>query len=207
MKNILCYGDSNTYGVNPFTGGRWSLEIRWPGVLQKELRTSCHIIEEGLGGRTTVWDDPLAQGRNGLSALPMLLDTHKPLDMVIIMLGTNDLKEHFQALPEDIACGAGKLISVIRSHFFVDACSQPEILIVSPIQLGNNVENSIYSGFRNSAVRKSGLLAPLIKKQADLQGCMFLDASSVAKPSNADMIHMDAENHTALACALKKIIL
>ena len=206
MKSILCYGDSNTYGVNPFTGARWPKEVRWPGILQKNLVREFDIIEEGLGGRTTVWDDPLADGRNGKKALPMLLDSHKPLDLIIMMLGTNDLKERFQALPEDIACGVGRLTGIIRSHFSVGPRSQPEILLVSPIHLGSDVEHSIYSGFRNSAVKKSKLLAPLIQKQAELYGCLFFDASSVAKPNRADMIHMDEKNHAALAAAIQKFV-
>ncbi|HEX3017115.1 MAG TPA: SGNH/GDSL hydrolase family protein [Caproicibacter sp.] len=206
MKNVLCYGDSNTYGVNPFDGGRWPKEVRWPGVLQKGLGNEINIIEEGLGGRTTVWDDPLAEGRNGRKTLTMLLDSHKPLDLIIIMLGTNDLKERFQALPEDIACGVGQLASVIRSHFSIDTCSEPEILLVSPIHLGKDVEHSVYSGFRNSAVKKSELLAPLIQKQAELYGCLFFDASLVAAPNKADMLHMDEKNHAALATAIQKLI-
>lgn len=206
MKSILCYGDSNTYGVNPFTGGRWPKEFRWPGILQNRLAHDAELIEEGLGGRTTVWDDPLAEGRNGKKALPMLLDSHKPLDLIIIMLGTNDLKERFQALPEDIACGVGQLADVIRSHFSVSPCNQPEILLVSPIYLGCDVEHSVYSGFRNSARGKSELLATLIQKQAEMHGCLFLDASSVAEPNRADMLHMDERNHANLATAIQKFI-
>lgn len=206
MKSVLCYGDSNTYGVNPFTGGRWPKEVRWPGILQKHFGHEIDVIEEGLGGRTTVWDDPFAEGRNGKKSLPMLLDSHKPLDLIIIMLGTNDLKERFQALPEDIACGVGQLTGIIRSHFSADSCSQPEILLVSPIHLGSDVEHSVYSGFRNSAVEKSKLLAPLVQKQAELYGCLFLDASSVAMPNCADMIHMDEKSHAALAVAIQKFV-
>lgn len=206
MKSILCYGDSNTYGVNPFTGARWPKEGRWPGILQKRFEHEVEVIEEGLGGRTTVWDDPLADGRNGKKALPMLLDSHKPLDLIIIMLGTNDLKERFQALPEDIACGVGQLTGIIRSHFSIGPCGQPEILLVSPICLGIDVEHSVYSGFQNSAVKKSKLLAPLIQKQAELYGCLFLDASSVAVPNCADMLHMDKKSHAALADAIQKFI-
>ncbi len=109
MKTILCYGDSNTHGFNPATQGRFSLSERWTGVLMRELGSDYHVIEEGLGGRTTVWDDPIMESRNGRDYLLPCLWSHKPLDLVIIMLGTNDLKDRFSLTPFDIAAGAGAL--------------------------------------------------------------------------------------------------
>ena len=95
MKTILCYGDSNTWGYNPSMGGRYARDERWPGVLRKELGEGYLVIEEGLNGRTTVWDDPIEGYKNGKTYLVPCLETHKPLDLVIILLGTNDLKMRF----------------------------------------------------------------------------------------------------------------
>lgn len=108
MVNILCFGDSNTFGTNP-SGGRWQLHERWPGVLQELLGGDFRVMEEGLGGRTTVLDDELEGDKSGRRHLPMLLRSHRPLDLVIIMLGTNDMKHRFSMLPVDIAKGAAEL--------------------------------------------------------------------------------------------------
>lgn len=97
MKNVLCFGDSNTYGYDPAgmrdgTAVRYAHDVRWCGVAQRDLGEGWHVIEEGLNGRTTVRDDMchLDTNLNGIRALPMLLEAHKPLDAIVIMLGTND---------------------------------------------------------------------------------------------------------------------
>lgn len=108
MINILCFGDSNTNGSNP-VGGRWGRWERWTGVLQKLLGDDYYVIEEGCGGRTTVMEDWLEPDKNGRAQLPVALRTHRPLDLVVIMLGTNDMKKRFSLLPVDIAYGAAEL--------------------------------------------------------------------------------------------------
>ena len=113
MINILCFGDSNTFGTNP-KGGRHSWNTRWPGRLQVLLGPEYYVIEEGMGGRTTVWDDPLEPGRCGIQALPMALQSHKPLDLVILFLGTNDCKAHFHASPRVITKGMENLCHTYR---------------------------------------------------------------------------------------------
>ncbi|MDD4648195.1 MAG: GDSL-type esterase/lipase family protein [Sphaerochaeta sp.] len=96
MRRILCYGDSNTFGTNP-SGGRWQYDQRWTGILSSLLGPDFQIIEEGLGGRTTVFDDPLELHRSGREFLPVALHSHRPLDLVILSLGTNDCKKFFNA--------------------------------------------------------------------------------------------------------------
>ena len=116
MKRILCYGDSNTWGTRPDGLGRW--EKRWPISLKEELGEECVIIEEGCGGRTTVWDDPLEMHKNGRTYLLPCLHSHRPLDAVVIALGTNDLKCRFSLTPYDIAAGAGELAKeVLRCEY------------------------------------------------------------------------------------------
>ena len=112
MKSILCFGDSNTWGADPVTAGRFSLHDRWPGVLRDELGDVFHVIEEGLGGRTTVWDDPIDEYRNGKHHLLPCLWSHMPLDLVIIMLGTNDLKGRVCRRATDIASGVNHLVGM-----------------------------------------------------------------------------------------------
>ena len=113
MKTILCYGDSNTWGYDPANQTRYPRDVRWPGVLRNGLGDGYIVIEEGLNGRTTVWDDPIELDKNGATYLRPCIQTHKPLDFVIIMLGTNDLKTRFSLPAYDIASGAGVLVDIV----------------------------------------------------------------------------------------------
>ena len=119
VKTIMCYGDSNTWGCIPLTGPqpprRYGPAQRWPGVLRRELGDGYWIVEEGLNGRTTVWDDPLEPFRSGKELLVPCLMTHQPIDLVIVMLGTNDLKGRFGVGARDIAAGAGLLLDIVRA--------------------------------------------------------------------------------------------
>lgn len=203
MRQIMCFGDSNTFGTNPH-GGRWNREQRWTGRLQQTLGPEYYVIEEGCGGRTTVWEDNLELHKNGREALPVALATHKPLDLVILMLGTNDMKSRFSALPADIAEGARQLAELVLTYPYGPAYPVPQVLIVSPILLGEDVEHSPCTGFENSAVEKSRRLAPWMQRAAQQMGCHFLDAAQVAGPSTTDWLHMEAEGHAALAAAIEK---
>ena len=106
---IVCYGDSNTHGAHPVTGGRWPRDVRWPGVLAADVADLADVVEEGLSGRTTLWDDPFMDGRNGQPYLLPCLRSHAPVDLVVLMLGTNDLKTIFGRQAHEIALGAGTL--------------------------------------------------------------------------------------------------
>ena len=104
MKRILCFGDSNTYGYRPDTGERYPEDIRWTGILKNRLRErGIEIIEEGLVGRTTVFEDSLRMGRRGIDYLVPLLESHAPIDKLVLMLGTNDCKNTLCVTAEDIA--------------------------------------------------------------------------------------------------------
>lgn len=205
MKHILCYGDSNTFGTNP-GGGRWDYQTRWTGRLATLLGDGYRVIEEGLGGRTTVWDDPLEPNRNGLAALPISLHSHRPLELVILSLGTNDCKVHFNATPRLIAKGAEKLIELIRTYRYGEGYPIPQILLVSPIHAGQDVENSQFASYDATSYEKSLRLAQFFRQTAVSAGVAFLDASQVAFPSAIDQLHMDAEAHKRLAEALAPII-
>ena len=115
MKNILCYGDSNTFGFT-LHGGRHPYDVRWTGRLQLALGPAYRVIEEGCGGRTTVFEDPIDLGRNGRTSLPVCLASHNPLDLVILMLGTNDMKHYFQNNAWSIGQGVAQLLHLIQTY-------------------------------------------------------------------------------------------
>ena len=131
-KTILCYGDSNTWGWNPATQSRYVRDERWPGVLRQELGEGYLVIEEGLNGRTTVWDDPIEGYKNGKEYLIPCLETHKPIDLVIIMLGTNDLKARFSVPACDVAAGAGVLVDIIAKSETGPGDGAPQVLLIAP---------------------------------------------------------------------------
>ena len=204
LINILCFGDSNTYGWVP-QGGRWPWEVRWTGRLQKQLGPEYRIIEEGCGGRTTVFDDTLEVDKNGRTHLLTALHSHRPLDLIIIMLGTNDLKHRFGLLPVDVAVGAEEL-GKLAEHYDYWPFEAPKVLLVSPIHIGDGIENSDCTGFLADAAENSRQLAHFYEQRAQKHGWLYLDAASVAKPSGQDMLHMEPEDHAALADALEKMI-
>lgn len=132
MQTVLCYGDSNTWGYNPRTQARYSRSERWPGVLAAELGSGFHVVEEGLNGRTTVWDDPIEGYKNGKEYLIPCLESHKPLDLVIILLGTNDLKTRFSVTASDIASSAGVLVKMTLKSETGPALAAPQVLLIAP---------------------------------------------------------------------------
>lgn len=202
-KRILCFGDSNTYGLIPATGGRYDSETRWTGILTKRLQSKNYrIIEEGLCGRTTVFDDPLRFGRRGSQMLPVLLETHNPLDLVIVMLGTNDCKTFYNATAGSIASGARQLIRQIKS-----GQPQAEILLISPIYLGDDVWDGFDPEFNRNSVEVSKGLPYAFRKAAEEEQVYELSASDYAVPSEQDREHMDVQGHRALAEAVEKKLL
>lgn len=205
MRNILCFGDSNTFGTNP-SGGRWQRNRRWTGILQERLGTGFYVIEEGLGGRTAAAEDFLEGDKNGQRHLPVALRSHRPLDLVILMLGTNDLKHRFGLLPRDIAAGAAQLGRMVETYDYGPGYPIPRVMLISPIHIGDGVEDSPFSGFSAGAAAGSRQLAPLYQAQAEAHGWLYLDAASVAGPSESDQLHMEAGGHLALAEAIEAVI-
>lgn len=159
MKTILCYGDSNTWGYNPDGTGRYPKHIRWTSVLQNELGNDYDVIPEGLNGRTTVWDDPVrGEYRNGKKYLLPCLHTHKPIDLVILFLGSNDLKYRFNVNSNEIAQSIEMLANIIEKSETGPNMSSPEILVIipPPILTPNGIKTSDYLAPEfEKAVRKS----------------------------------------------------
>jgi lysophospholipase L1-like esterase len=206
-KTVLCYGDSLTWGFDAENLGRHSFEDRWPSVLQKALGTDVNVIAEGLNGRTTAYDDHLADcDRNGARILPTLLHSHAPLDLVIIMLGTNDLK---RGIGSGNAVGAVKgverLINLVRSHVWSFDDEQPEILIVSAPHVCET-GNEMFAAMFIDAVEQSQMMGSLYRDLADEKGCGFFDAASVAVTTPVDGVHLDAENTRAIGRGLEPVV-
>ncbi len=204
MRTILCYGDSNTWGSNPEDMTRFDIHTRWPGVMRDFLGEDYVVIEEGLSGRTTVWEDPLDEGRNGRAYLFPCLETHKPIDLVILMLGTNDLKAHFNLSAEDVASGVDILVNIIQLSQTDPAARAPRILLVAPPVVGKLSEFALSF---DKARKKSKMFGLFFKQVADLHGCDFLDASKLIKSSPLDGIHFDADAHRVLGKAIAEHVL
>jgi lysophospholipase L1-like esterase len=205
MKSVLCFGDSNTHGADPAGGGRFDRSTRWTGVLQGLLGTEWHVIEEGCGGRTTVWEDPIEGSKNGATYLAPCLHSHKPLDLVVLLLGTNDLKQRFGQGPEDIARGAGALVDLCHASRSGHGERAPEVLLLAPPPLAP-LSGTIFERMFAGAEEKSHLLGAHYETISREKGCRFLDLSGVVKSSPIDGIHWEAAEHAALARKLAPLI-
>lgn len=198
-KQILCYGDSNTWGCIPISNGRYPRAARWTGVMAERLGSGYAVIEEGQNGRTTVWEDPLGIDRNGLQYLPACLQSHKPLDLVILMLGTNDLKARFALTAYDIAAGAERLVQVVQQSGCGVNGGQPAILLTAPPVIRPQGDfTEIFIG----GEEKSRGLAARYAAVAQRNGCTFLDLTQVIQVDLSDGIHYSAESHRQLGIAL-----
>jgi lysophospholipase L1-like esterase len=199
MKRILCYGDSNTWGFDPVTKDRFDADTRWTRVLGKVLGHGYEIIEEGLNGRTTVWDDPFEGGKNGRTYLKPCLETHCPLDLVILMLGTNDLKKWFSLSAYDIAQGAGVLVSLVQGSKAGISGMAPSVLLIAPPPTTTLSE---YSEMFDAAESKSRQFAEQYRRVAKELCCAFWDISTTVVSSPTDGIHLEAGEHDKLGKAV-----
>ena len=197
--NILCFGDSNTYGYKPDKTGRFDVDTRWTGILQKKLGPEYRIIEEGLCGRTTVFQDDLREGRRGLDLIGVTVEMQTPVDLMILMLGTNDCKTRYGASAAVIARGLDQVIRKARK-------SSPtpfDILVISPIHLGKGVgETDFDPEFDSASELVSRNLASEYRKVALQNHAAFMNAADFASPSVTDREHLDEAGHSALADAI-----
>ena len=194
---ILCFGDSNTWGYIPGTGERYPVNIRWTGILQNKLGNNYWVVEEGLNGRTTVIDDPKKPYRNGKEyLLPCILSTN-PIDLVILFLGTNDLKERLNRTPNQIANGAFELVQLINKVGQNRNGSPPQIILVSPPIINETVPGvkKNYLG----AEEKSKRLASLYEKVANKTNSIFVNSALFADPSEVDGYHFNKQAHKKVA--------
>nr|WP_295468523.1 SGNH/GDSL hydrolase family protein [Mesorhizobium sp.] len=206
MKTVLCYGDSLTWGYDPNGPGRHAFADRWPSVLQAGLGSDVTVIAEGLNGRTTAFDDHLGSAdRNGARLLPTILTTHSPIDLLILFLGANDMKPWIAGRAIAAKQGMQRLIDIARGHAYPLGEDAPDILIVAPPPLCDTGDPDFAAMFEGG-VAQSAMLASLYSDLADLAGCGFFDAASVAKASPLDGVHLDAANTRAIGRGLEPIV-
>ena len=200
-KTILCFGDSNTRGADPAGGPRFDRATRWPCILQQELGEGFHVVEEGLGGRTTVWDDPIEGHKNGLKQMVPIIQSHEPLDLLIIMLGTNDLKSRFSVSAFDIANSVWQLVKTARTCAYPLTGQLPEILVVCPPPLAPLAATPFKDMFEGGE-EKSHKLFDAFKGVSEQRGFQLFNAGDVVKSSTIDGIHFEAGEHLKLGKAL-----
>lgn len=202
---VLCYGDSNTRGCPAEEVGlrRWPVDVRWAGQLQKLLGAGYDVIEEGMGGRTTDVDhaDPDRPGRNGLSYLLPCVRSHDPLDVVVVMLGTNDVKTEFRRSPAEIAAALDRYVDVIEAEAASQDGGPPAVLLVSPAPVDDtrpDFARQCGDMYDSASVAASRRLAEQLRAVAGQRGVAFVDAASVASVGG-DGVHLARDAHRALA--------
>ncbi len=207
-KKILCYGDSNTWGRSGANQKRYAINQRWAGILQKHLGNNYEVIEEGLRSRTTILDFPQSeiQGKNGYQYLLPCLQSHNPLHLVILFLGTNDLMTQFQQTPDLIAQNIKKTIHLIKRASFDRNGNPAQILLLSPpIILEKHLKEN--SKFANShAEQKSKQLADKFLTIAEKEFCHFFDLAKIVAPGEYDGVHLEPEMHLIIAQELAQLV-
>lgn len=207
-RTVLCFGDSNTHGTKPMPdlagAGRFDHAARWPSVMAGALGPAYEVIAEGHPGRTTVHDDPMeGPHRNGIRVLPSLLESHKPLDLVVIKLGTNDLKNCFHVSAADIAFCLDRLVRLVCGSGAGPGGAAPGVLVVAPppiLEVGCLAEM-----FAGGAAKSQGL-ASAIRAMTERLGVGFFDAGAVLQVSPVDGIHYEAEAQVALGLAMARAL-
>ena len=189
---VLCYGDSNTYGSVPGGGDRFPRDVRWPGVLAARLGGGWHVVEEGLGGRTTVFDDPILPDRNGKTYLLPCLLSHQPLDLVVVFLGTNDLKARFSASAADIAGGVAVLTEIALAV-------APKVLVLGLPRLGPLDERADELA---GAHEKAERMRPYLREYTGELGVELLELHELVSYTDEDGFHLDAAGHRTIGEAV-----
>jgi lysophospholipase L1-like esterase len=207
MHQILVYGDSLTWGIVPETRKRWPFSTRWPGVMERTLRSAGHdvrVIEDCLNGRRTVWEDPFKPGRNGRIGIEQRIEIHSPLALVILMLGTNDFQSMHQFSAAHSAQGLATLIQAIRQAPIEPGMPVPEILVVAPPPIVQP-KGSIAPKFEGAGPKSAGLPGALAAVAKERE-CAFFDAGTVTPTSRVDGVHLDADQHDRLGMAMAGVV-
>lgn len=206
MKTVLAFGDSLTWGSDPAGGGRHPRDARWPNALAAKLGEAVDLVADGLRGRTTAYDEYLADcDRNGARVLPTALYAHAPLDLVILMLGTNDMKPHIAGTATAAMQGMRRLISIVQHHNAGLEAGPPEVLVVAPPPLVET-DHVEFAPMFAGGVEQSRMVGLMYADLADEMGCGFFDASSVAEASPIDGVHLDASNTQAIGKGLAPVV-
>ena len=206
-KHIICLGDSNTHGycADPADcadhGIRFNENERWTCLLQQKLGDDYLVTEEGLSGRTTVFQDPLHECMDALTVAYPILKSHEVVDLLIIMLGTNDTKDRLGMNAPCIALGMSRLVEKCKSV----PCwaNKPNILVIAPPHIGRELNDPCMG---TTCAEKSEELAKYYEPVAKNQGCAFLDAQGVAEFNKVDFMHLSSKGHRQLAEKLAELI-
>lgn len=201
MKSLLAFGDSLTWGFIPGTRARYPFAQRWPNVLQAALGAGVKVYENALNARTTVHDNPFRDHRSGLDVLPVLLEAHAPLDLVILALGSNDFHTNYGLTPMHVARGMRRLVQTVRTYQTEPGMPVPAVLVVAPPRIVKT-DDPYYGGMFGDTYKVFDQLAPLYRQLALEEGAHFFDAATVASAATTDGIHLTAEDTIALGKAL-----
>jgi lysophospholipase L1-like esterase len=204
MRTILCYGDSNTWGYDASSKNRFPLKVRWTGVLQTLLKDDAYLVEEGLNGRTTVFEEPYREGRNGSILLKPILESHAPIDLVIVALGANDLKPIYGASGYDSAQGLRKILTIIKESKAGIHSTSPQIMVVTPTKF-RELSSETKERFRGGS-EKFSLLLEEYKKMSEECGAYFFDSNDIVITSDEDGVHLNSENHKIMGVSICKYI-
>jgi lysophospholipase L1-like esterase len=207
MKQILVYADSLSWGIVPGTRQRLPFDARWPGVMENALcacGVDARVFENCLNGRRTAWDDPFKSGRNGIEGLEQVIEMHSPLDLVIVMLGTNDFQAVHAHTAWHSAQGIAALIDTVRRAPVEPGMPVPPLLIVVPPAI-RVPDGPVTPKFLGSEDRCVGL-ADAYSNIAQWHGCMVFDAGTVTTTSRRDGIHLDADQHVVLGKAIAELV-
>ncbi|WP_223422832.1 SGNH/GDSL hydrolase family protein [Tateyamaria pelophila] len=207
-RTVLCFGDSNTHGTiameTTTDRRRHAKADRWPSVMEAQLGAEWDVVAEGHPGRTSVFDDPIEGAhKNGLRALLTALESHRPIDLVILMLGTNDLKARFSLSANDIALGIQRLtVDILRSDTGPDG-QAPRVLLAAPVIA---TETGIFVDIFAGAAEKSRALPDKLHNVAAQQHVGFIDLNAVAETDPVDGIHLDAAAQSAIGLAMARAV-
>lgn len=206
-RRILCFGDSNTWGFNAVTRERFENEVRWTKRLGKILGEDFEIIEEGLNGRCAVNEDQLKEGLKGLDYIHPCIMSHKPLDLVIIMLGTNDAKERYGMTPHNMAMGIIRVANKVRHSETGRGGQDPEILLVAPAAIGAEyVSCDAFLSMGREADRKTREMAAHLEMLSKESGFHYLNAGDHLEMGETDYMHLDEKGHRIMARILSEKI-
>lgn len=204
MKNVLCFGDSNTYGFNPENGGRYDNNIRWTGVLQHLLKDEYNIIEEGCNARTVIFKDFGDYKTCSIDYLPDCLKKYKNTDLVIFMLGLNDFQTIFHASVDAVLTGIKTLVNIIRNS---DVNFKTEILLLPPAIIGKNIQQSNFGCmFNKYSIKKTIEFTQKLKDLAHSEHCEYFNINRIIKTCSEDSIHFKPEAHRKIAETLSVLI-
>ena len=204
MFNLLCFGDSNTHGFNSETNSRFDLSTRWTGRLAKALGEDFHIIEAGTNGMTIAFgEDGDGARSNGMKCLPYFLNAHRPLDGVVIMLGTNDTKEIFASSAGEITENMRRMIASVRENPFL-AGTPVKILLIAPVPLV--IQDPPVYNMTPSSGEISRRLGACYRKMAEEEGVYFADAGEWGIELNPDGCHLSRVGHYTFACRMEKLL-